>query len=93
MSLKGFKIPITPCVPRKDIMDFISPYCLAKVADQTYLTASKYSDNKIPFRPSIGNLSFYDRFCPLRHKLVVPTTVPRQRHYLVGYHESHTYTY
>ena len=28
-------------VPRIDIMDFISPYCLAKVVDQTYLSASK----------------------------------------------------
>ena len=31
----------------------------------------------IPYRPSLGpqapNLSFYDRFCPLRHNLVVPT--------------------
>ena len=29
-------MPIT--VPRKVIIDFISPYCLAKVADQTILT-------------------------------------------------------
>ena len=28
-------------VPRKDILDFISPYCLAEVASQTYLSALK----------------------------------------------------
>ena len=48
-------------------MDFISPYYLAKVvADQNpFLT-----NYRGPWAP---NLSFYDRFCPLRHKLVVPT--------------------
>ena len=38
----------------KDIMDFILPYCLAKVANQTYLSASKQNYNEIPFHPSIG---------------------------------------
>ena len=25
--------------------------------------------------PQVPNLSFYDRFCPLRHKLVVPNDI------------------
>ena len=35
------QIEIKDSVPGKDIMDFISPYCLAPVADHTHLSASK----------------------------------------------------